>query len=328
MRIAFVIYPNLLATSLTMPAEMLAAAREQALLRDRGTAKLQCDFIAAEAGVYTSRSGLPISALALPEDTRYDIIFLPGLWRNPVPLLRNQQLVIEWLRHQSQAGAVIGAVGTGVFLLAETGLLDGKPATTHWYYLKALQQRYPAVDVKSQYLITRAANLYCAASINAIADLTVHLIRDFYGAAVAAHVERHFSQEARKAYEHIAYAQEMHERHHDEDIIRVQLWLRQHHAQVVQLATVAEQFGMSLRSFNRRFKQATGISPLSYLQQIRMDSARDLLASSNLSVTEVAEKVGYQDTSHFSRLFKQTYKLTPSDYRQTIRTKVFRVETS
>lgn len=327
MRIALLVYPNLLATSLTMPAEMLAAAREQALLRDRRTPPLQLLFVSAIAGNYASRSGLPIAADNLPTDDELDLILLPGMWRNPLPVLSEHAGLLPWLSHHAQRGCVIGAVGTGVYLLAEAGLLNGKPATTHWFYLRQLQQRYPQVDVKSQYLITRAGNLYCAASINAIADLTVHLVRDFYGAAVAAHVERHFSQEARKAYEHIAYAEESHERHHDEDIIRVQLWLRQHHAQTIQLADVACQFGMSLRNFNRRFKQACGISPLSYLQQVRMDNARDLLASSNLAVHEVADKIGYSDTSHFSRLFKQTFTMTPSEYRQTIRTKVFSVTT-
>lgn len=326
MQIALVVYPHILATSLTLPAEMLAAAREHALLRQRRTEALQLDYVSLDGGIYPSRSGLPIATQAIDPSKRYDAILLPALWRNPLPVLRQQAPLLPWLKAQAANGTILAAVGTGVYFLAEAGLLDGKPATSHWFYLKALQQRYPQVDVKSQYLITRAANLYCAASINAIADLAVHLIREHYGTTVGAYIERHFSQEARKSYEHIAYADEVHERHHDEDIIRVQLWLRQHHAESVQLAEVAQLFGMSLRTFNRRFKQATGISPLSYLQQIRMDSARDLLAASNLSVAEVADKVGYIDTSHFTRLFKQTYKLTPKDYRQTIRTKVFSVD--
>lgn len=325
MRIAFVLCEQLLATSVALPAEMLRAAADLASARQR-RGRPQIEFVATRAGSYPSRSGLPLEATAITPGIHYDLVYLPALWRNPQPVIRQHAELLPWLREQHAGGSLIGAAGTGVCFLAASGLLDQRPATTHWFYLDRFAALYPAVELKPQYLITRAGNLYCAASINALADLTVHFIRHFFGSSIAAHVERHFSHEARKSYDNVTYREDDSERHDDEDIIQVQLWLHQHLAQPVQLAEVARQFGMSLRNFNRRFRAATGTTPLQYLQGLRIEAGRDLLGNSNLSIAEVAEKVGYQDSSHFTRLFREWLSVTPQDYRKSVRSKLFAVE--
>jgi len=326
MKIAFVLYEQMLATSVVLPAEMFRAAADLALARQR-KALPEISFIATRPGMYTSRSGIPLLANNSIGQRQFDLVFLPALWRNPQAVIRQHEALLPWLRQQHDGGALIGAAATGVCFLAASGLLDQRPATTHWFYLDQFAARYPAVDLKPQYLITRAGNLYCAASINALADLTVHFIRHFYGSSIASHVERHFSHEARKSYDNVTYREDDSERHHDEDIIQIQLWLHRHHAQQIQLADVAQQFGMSLRNFNRRFLAATGKTPLRYLQGLRIEEGRDLLSNSNLSIAEVAEKVGYQDSSHFSRLFRDILTITPQDYRKSMRNKLFSVAT-
>ena len=328
MRVAFVLCENLLATSITLPAEMLQAAADMA--RTRHTAvPLTIDFAGCQTEVLT-RAGLPLRTtyrLDNPDlpPQQYDLVYLPALWRNPQVIIRKNPALIPWLKTQHSGGAWIGAAGTGVCFLAETGLLDERPATTHWFYLDQFARRYPAVDLKRQYFITRAGDLYCAASINALADLTVHFIRQHFGAVIAAHVERHFSHEARNTYEEVTYREEDDDRHSDESIIQIQLWLHQHYAEPVQLSHVASNFGMSVRNFNRRFKQATGKNPLHYLQALRMEQARDLLKNSNLAISEVAYKVGYQDTHNFSQLFRKFSNVTPQEFRKSLRSKLFSV---
>lgn len=328
MNIAFVLVEHLLATSVALPAEMLRAAADLARAKQKQAAPvLNIHFVATRLGHFDSRSGVPLTALhTIDEAIPYDLIFLPALWRNPQTIIRQHTALLPWLQQQHQRGALIGAAGTGVCLLAASGLLDQRPATTHWFYLESFAQHYPAVDLKPQYLITRAGNLYCAASINALADLTVHFIRHFYGSNIASHVERHFSHEARKSYEQVTYREDDSERHNDEDIIQIQLWLHQCHTQAVTLSEVARQFGMSIRNFNRRFHAATGKTPLKYLQSLRMESGRELLGNSNLSIAEVAEKSGYQDSSHFTQLFRQQFGVTPQGYRKSVRSKLFSVD--
>lgn len=327
MKVAFILTEHMLATSVVLPAEMLHAAADFARARQHRVApSISIRFLATQPGMYISRSGVPLMATAALDDEPYDLIFLPALWRNPQTAVQKHAALLSWLRQQHSHGALIGAAGTGVCFLAASGLLNQRPATTHWFYLDEFAKHYPQVDLKPQYLITRAGNLHCAASINALADLTVHFIRHFYNSSVAAHVERHFSREARKSYEQVTYREDDSERHNDEDIIQIQLWLHQNHAQTIALSNIAKQFGMSLRNFNRRFLAATGKTPLHYLQGLRVEEGRDLLSNSNLTIAEVSEKVGYQDSSHFTRLFRKVFGVTPQDYRRSVRSKLFSVD--
>jgi transcriptional regulator GlxA family with amidase domain len=214
-------------------------------------------------------------------------------------------------------------VGTGVCFLAEAGLLDGKAATTHWHYFDQFQKDYAAVQLKRQYFITQAGNLYCAASVNSLADLTVHFIQRFFGKMIASHVERHFSHEIRQAYETSGFFEAEKNRHPDEDITQIQIWLQDNYQRDILFPQVASRFSMSVRTLNRRFKNALGQTPLDYLQEIRINTAKDLLKTSNLSISEIADKVGYQDTGYFTTLFKKKLATTPNAYRDTVRAKLF-----
>ncbi len=328
-QIHFLLYPQILATSLTLPIEMLRAAESAALRRNRRAPRLLISTAALTDTIVNTQAGFQLQPdKLLSELPASDLIFLPGLWRNPRPVIRQQSALLDWLRQRQQQGATISAVGTGCCLLAEAGLLDGKPATTHWHYFNQFERDYPQVRLKRQYFTTKAGNLYCSASINALADLTVHFIESLYDKTVASHVERHFSHEIRRDFQNSSYYESNSDdsnpqAHPDEQIVAAQAWLQEHYSRDIKLAQVAEQFDMSTRSFNRRFKAATAQTPLQYLQQIRIDSAKQLLQTSNLSISEVAYRVGYQDLSHFTGLFKKQLSTTPSDYRTTVRAKLF-----
>lgn len=151
----------------------------------------------------------------------------------------------------------------------------------------------------------------------------MHFIQRFLGKAVASHVERHFSHEIRKSYENSGYFENAYNPHPDEDITQIQIWLQDNYHRQIVLSQVADRFGMSVRTLNRRFKAALGKTPLEFLQEVRMNIARDLLKTSNLSIGEIADKVGYQDTSYFTVLFKKQLATSPNDYRKTVRAKLF-----
>ena len=326
-RITFVLCEGMLATSTTLPIEMWRAAESTALASDRERAPLAIRTIATEAGPVATRAGISL----LPDTTcdqggDSDIVYIPSLWRNPRPIIRKSPELLQWLRRQYENGVTLSAVGTGCCFLADAGLLNDKPATTHWHYFDQFQKDYPQVQLKRQYFITQAGSLYCAASINALADLTVHFIQRLYGKAVANHVERTFSHEIRRAYESSSYFESHDRRHPDEEVVQAQMWLQDNHGRDIKLSEVAQRFDMSVRNFNRRFKNATGQSPLQYLQQVRIETAKDLLQTSNLSISEVAYKVGYQDVGHFTGLFKKMLAATPRDYRATVRAKLFSAE--
>ncbi|WP_111640600.1 GlxA family transcriptional regulator [Marinimicrobium alkaliphilum] len=326
--IVFVLSDKMLATSATLPMEMLQTA-VNAARRERNAKHPQLNIRTA---ALTSAPVTTLAQLRLAPDTtldtieKADIVYLPGLWRNPRPIVRGQPALLDWLRQRYEQGSLLSAVGTGCCFLAEAGLLRGKAATTHWHYFDQFQKDYPDVQLKRQHFITQAGNLYTAASVNSLADLTVHFIQRLYGKAIASHVERHFSHEIRRSYESSGYFEHAQNPHPDEDIVQVQIWLQDNYSRQVSFVDVARQFGMSLRTFNRRFKAATNQAPLRYLQETRIAVARDLLKTSNLSITEIGERVGYQDTSYFGQLFKKLLSVTPREYRATVRAKLFRAD--
>jgi transcriptional regulator GlxA family with amidase domain len=323
-RIQFLLVEGMLTTSATLPAEMLRAAQSAADGQRRGDHRMEITTVGLTRKPVSTRAGFPLTPdLNLKQAKSGDIIYVPALWRNPRPIVRKHGPVLEWLQKARAEGATIAGVGTGCYFLAGAGLLDNRPATTHWHYFDQFEQDFPQVHLKRDYFITQADELYCAASVNSLADLTVHFIQRLYGKTIAHHIERHFSHEIRRAYESMRYFEGSSDQHSDETVLQIQQWLQSNYHREVKFAEIAEEFDMSVRSLNRRFKLATGKSPLRYLQEIRMGVARDLLKTSNLSISEIAYSVGYQDLGHFSALFKKTFSATPHDYRTTVRAKLF-----
>ena len=324
MQLGFVIAENMLAAGTTLPMEMWRAAESTVRGSGRVDEVLTTTLFARAIEPIPTQSGIAITPESdFTNERTMDVVYLPALWRNPRRVIRRNQSMFDWLVYQFEAGAMLAAVGTGCCFLAEAGLLDGKSATTHWHYLELFARNYPKVMLKRDYFITQAGSLFCAASVNALADVTVHLIEHFYGRSVASHVERNFSHEIRRPYEKYRYLEGDDIQHTDEVIIEIQLWMQRQLSQAIEIPQVANKFGLSQRSLTRRFKAATGRSPLSYLQDQRMRNAKDLLDSTNLTIGEVAFRVGYHDQGHFSRLFARAMGVNPTDYRKTVRAKVF-----
>ena len=321
--ITFFCCEQMLATSMTLPIEMLRAAQNVAKVHARSTKPLEIVHAGLTRDKVKTSAGFSLSPdHSIAQIKQTDILFLPALWRNAKPNLRKNPQLLSWIRQLHAQGTIICSVGIGVSFLAETGLLDHKSATTHWYYFDRFEKDYPNIQLKKQHFIVQIDRLYTVASVNALADLTVFLIEQTYNKDVAMHVEKHFSHEIRKSYNSTSFVNE-HSQHPDEDIIQVQIWLQDNYCKDITIKVLAEKFELSVRSLNRRFKEATGITPLTYLQQLRINEAKDLLKNSNLSTQEVANQVGYLDSSHFNRLFKRVLTVGPKKYRDMVRAKLF-----
>lgn len=325
MKIAHIVLPNMLVTSFSNAYELMHASRMKALSDRLAIAKeIQLHKVATAIEPMEMSSGLTLTPRYGLDNSKYDMVFIPALWRNPAPQVRKNTELINWLRYQWEHGAIINATGTGVCFVAESGLLDGKAATTHWHYFDAFTRAYPSVNLKRQHFITRAGKLFCAASINAQTDLVLHHVQRFISKDVSDHLSRHFSHEVRQPYDKLSFDQEKENAHPDEAILQSQLWLQNNISKSpFHLSDLAELVGMSERNFSRRFKLATGSTPLQYLQEQRHREARDLLKNSNLSIGEIAYRVGYQDVSYFTKQFKKFSSTTPSQWRHSLRAKLF-----
>ena len=322
--IALLLYDHMLATSVSLPVEMLRAGEAVALQENRYAPRLSIQMVAESIKPVSTRALIKLMPdTDIAHAQHPDFAFIPSLWRNPRPTIAKQPKMLQWLSDIWTQGSTLIGGGTGVCLMAETGILDNHPATTHWHYVEQFKRDYPKVDLKPDFFITQSERTYCAASLNALADIVVHIIFQIYGKNAAQQVERNFSHEIRKPYEEQRYLEGAVDRHPDELISQIQFWLKTNVNSSLTLNDIAQQFGISQRSFTRRFKLATGINATQYWQKLKIQTAKDLLAASNLSIQEVAFQVGYQDQANFTRLFKKMLNLTPKAYRAMVRKKLF-----
>jgi transcriptional regulator GlxA family with amidase domain len=321
---AAVLYPQALATSVTLPLEILQAASQMASVANRGASQVRFLLAGRDCQQIKLGSGVTFQPdIAFADLPPLDLLLLPAIWRNPLPAVTAAKDWINLLREYAAKGTRICSVGTGSYLLAEAGLLDGRPATTHWNYFDQFSRRYPTVDLKSRHLITQSDNIYCVGSVNSIADLMVHIVEDWFGSHIARAIENQFSPEIRRSFRAAAYQNEANSSHHDEVVAQAQQWLQSNLSTPISMNLLADRFQLSPRTLNRRFKQATGMSPLSYLQSLRIAAAKDLLRHSNLTVGDIAWQQGIQDVSYFSQLFRRHCGMSPLKYRAAVRGKLF-----
>ena len=194
--VAFILHRRTLLTGVAMPAEMFRAGDELWRVRERSAPRLRLTLTTTDDRPAAGFSAVTVTPQCRLRDLdRVDCLYLPPFWRRPAVDLPE---ALAALRRLAAEGALICAMSTGAYLVAEAGLLDGRAATTHWSFLDDFARRYPRVELKRQHLITRSGSFYCAGSVNAAADLTVHLIERFYDAAIARQVEAQFSPEIRR----------------------------------------------------------------------------------------------------------------------------------
>ena len=226
--------------------------------------------------------------------------------------------VIPWLQRQAGLGAEIAGVCSGVALLAAAGLLDGRRATTHWALAEQFRRRFPKVEWRPEYLVTEAPGVYCGGGVNAASDLSLYLVEKFCGREVATQCAKAMLIEMPRLWQvAFAHLDVRREEHEDEVILRAQEWLHEHYdRREIRLEALAQQVGMSPRNFIRRFKDATGRTPLAYLQSLRIATAKRLLENGRGTVQEVSAAVGYDDLMFFRSLFRRHTGLSPTEYRQ------------
>lgn len=326
---AALLYPDALATSVTLPMEIFRAARQRARARGGGRQHDSFRLVGLDgAGAVALASGITLYAdAALATLPPPDFLLLPAIWRSPRRAQQQCGPLHATLRTFAAAGSVLCAVGTASRILADAGLLDGRSATTHWSDFDRFARSYPAVTLRRRHLITESGGLYCVGSVNSIADLTVHMVEQRYGVATARAVESQFSPEIRRTFRSAAFLEDSRTAHHDEDILEAQLYLREHLGEQHSLDRLAARAGLATRSFGRRFRRATGTTPLAYLADLRTNEARSLLLQSDLPIGEIAWHCGWSSASRFSQQFRRRTGLSPREYRIATRGKRFQSPT-
>lgn len=226
---------------------------------------------------------------------------------------------IAWLRERYLAGSTLATACSGAMLLAEAGLLDGEEATTHWAWCPVMRERYPAVKVREQRALVvsgEGQRLLMAGGGVSWMDLALYLIARVGGAEAAMQVARinliDWHAVGQQPFANLARTRQA----EDAVIARCQTWIAQNYRAAAPVAGMVRMSGLAERSFNRRFQQATGMSPLEYVHTLRMEEAKQMLESGDAPIEEIAGEVGYEDAGFFSRLFRRRVNLTPAQYRR------------
>ena len=222
----------------------------------------------------------------------------------------------RWLLDRHAQGGTLAASCGGVFALAATGLLSGRPATTHWFLAEAFQRRFPDIRLDPDKMVIEDGDIITAGGLMAWTDLGLRIVDRLLGSTVVSETGSFMliNSSGREQKYYSRFAPRL--THGDEAILRVQHWLQAREAKAVSIAEMAKVVSMEERTFQRRFKAATGMKPTEYAPHLRVGKARELLEFTRRPVEQIAWSVGYEDAAAFRKLFQRIVGLSPGNYRQ------------
>jgi len=320
-RVTILGMPNTLPTTLTGPLDVFSQAGQlwQLLCEGMPSPLFSVELVSPAGKEIRCMNGLGIKPhRSMLEVKSTDLIIITAADisdRRPW-----HKAIIPWLYEHLEAGTKIASICTAAFVLAEAGMLDQRLATTHWGYVPTFRRDYPKVDLRPERLITRDGNLYCSGGINAYAELCFFLVEEFCGFEVAEQCARALVLDGNRPSQNPYALFEYQKRHGDRSILKAQQIMEKHIPSPLDIAGLADAVAMSERNFKRRFKKATGDTPLEYFQRLRIETAKKKLSDSQKNIDQVAGEVGYLDVAFFRSVFKKIAGFTPSEYRHRIQT--------
>jgi len=287
-------------------------------------ARFRVDIVGEAVGPMDLASGVPVNVQrAIDTIETADIVIVPSVLLRSLGWTKGRYYqLVDWLRLMHDRGAVICSACSGIFLLAETGLFDGHEATVHFAYARAFGAAYPAVSIHPERALVISGGreeLVSSGASTTWHDLALYLIARYAGASAAQEVARMFAlqwhQDGLTPY--IIF--EGKTDHGDAEIESAQQWLRDHFSVANPVEEMIKRSKLAERTFKRRFVAATGLTPIAYVQRLRVEDAKRRLERTDAAVDEISWRVGYEDPAFFRRLFKRTTGVAPGAYRKRFR---------
>jgi transcriptional regulator GlxA family with amidase domain len=286
------------------------------------------EIVSTTAGQVELASGVPLEARrAVADIGATDIVIVPSIllaaegWQTG-----RYPEIVTWARRMHAQGALLCSACSGVFLLAETGLFDGRETTVHWGYAEAFAQTFPAVRLLPEQVLVVAGErgeLVTSGASMTWHDLVLYLIARHVGATAAQTIARYFALQ----WHHDGLTPYMVFRgrmdHGDAAVADAQSWLASHFSIASPVEEMVRRSDLAERTFKRRFTGATGFSPIDYVQRLRIEDAKRRLERTEASADEISWQVGYEDAAFFRRLFKRVTGMTPGAYRRRFQVPAF-----
>lgn len=307
---------DVLAATGTLWQELTGSEEGHQLIRPR--------IVSLSRKPFNCGNGIPIAPeRALSEDRGDGIVIVPELWLAPDDDMQDRhEEVKEWLRTRYDDGASIYSACSGSVLLAASGLLDGREATSHWGYIDLFREHYPKVQFKPQpnlVVSDRTGRIVTAGGTTFWHDLAIHIISRHCSPGEALRIAKIYllkwHGEGQLPYASLVRRQP----HADSAVRRAEQWLESHFTLPDAVTAAVEASGLPERTIKRRFKTATGCTLIDYVQNLRVEEAKRLLEADRTAIEEIAAEVGYENAAFFRRLFKRSTGLNPGDYRRMFR---------
>jgi len=261
-------------------------------------------------GLYTAKADK-----LLHEVEHTDLIIIPALFGDMETAILQNQRITEWLKHQYEQGAELASLCLGAFLLASTGLLNGKKCSTHWAYYDEFRSMFPEVEVRDGSIITEENRIYSSGGANSYWNLLLYLVEKFVDRETAILAAKYFAIDIDRDNQGAFTIFRGQKDHNDEHVKKAQDYIEANYQEKISVDELTDLLAVSRRSFERRFKKATNNTIVEYIQRVKIEAAKRNFEQSRKNINEVMFDVGYTDTKAFRTIFKRLTGLTPIEYR-------------
>ena len=313
-------FPLVQLLDVTGPAQVFASANSF-VIKSGGAQPYEIKVVAQGGTRVTTSAGLELSAQSLPADNAaVDTLVIPG--GRGVQAAADDPVIIDWVQRRAKQARRVASVCTGAFVLASSGLLDGRRAATHWSSCSQLALRFPKVRVESDPIFVRDGSVWSSAGVTSGIDLALALVEEDLGSPVALAVARFLVVFMKRPGGQAQFSTALELQAASEAFGALHEWINAHLSDDLPISVLAEQSGMSERSFSRHYAEATGLTPARAIERLRVEAARRLLLETPLPAKRISQKCGLGSEETMRRSFLRLLSVTPQEYRARFSTRV------
>lgn len=251
----------------------------------------------------------------IKEVKKTDLVFIPALFGDMKTAIDKNKVLIPWIEEQYDKGAEVASLCVGAFLLAATGLLNGKKCSTHWGFMNEFREMFPEVELADGSIVTEEKRIYSSGGANSYWNLLLYLVEKYTNRETAILASKYFAIDIDRDSQSAFAMFKGQKDHGDKEVRKAQEYIEKNIHERITIDELAGKIAVSRRTFERRFKQATNNSVLEYIQRVKIEAAKRSFESSRKNINEVMFDVGYTDTKAFRTIFKRITGLTPIEYR-------------
>lgn len=286
-------------------------------LISRGKSPLfNVELVGAKREVKLNNGSYSIHTDRLLNDVeKADLVLVPALFGDMTTAIEKNRQAIPWIVEQYENGAEVASLCVGAFLLAATGLLNGKKCSTHWGFQSEFKEKFPDVEVVEGSIVTEEKRIYSSGGANSYWNLLLYLVEKYTDRETAILASKYFAIDIDRNSQAAFAMFKGQKNHNDAAILKAQQYIEEHIHEKITIEELADSAAMGRRTFERRFRQATNNSVLEYIHRIKIEAAKRSFESSRKNINEVMFDVGYTDTKSFRAVFKKVTGLSPIEYR-------------